>query len=710
MAEKASPGSVIERATDGSMPSFDFIVESINDSILVASPTGAITYANRRFAQMVGWGRDELVNGMTIFDVVTPKGAAQLKELLSKRKQGTEEAEGDWRYELEIAHKDGTTAVGLLNTTPIKNADGEYAGTIAAITDITERKKAEEQLRKARAELEERVRERTAELNELNEALQAQVETRRVAEEKALEASKAKSTFLANMSHELRTPLNAVIGYTELIDEDLSTGPSGGWSLETVRGDLDKIHRAANHLLSIINDILDLSKVEAGRMDLYEDVFDMRSLLDEIAETAKPLVDKNDNTLSVEVDEHVGVGVADRTKLKQVLLNLLSNAAKFTTQGEIALTATPATVAGSDGVRIAVADTGVGIPQEKLDDLFAPFTQADSSTTREYGGTGLGLTICRRFCELMGGEITVESEHGVGSTFSVRLPFGEQATGLSRPSSTAEDDAAAAPAAHTTAATPGAPTDTRVLVVDDDGDVHNLMRRFLTPRGYHVESAYDGDQGLELARSFHPHVITLDVMMPERDGWSVLTALKADADLARIPVVMISMINDDNIGYALGASEYLVKPIGRDRLMTVLERFRTDSAPRQPRALIVEDDRDTREMLERHLEREGWQIDMAENGRVALDQLEAGLRPDVMLLDLMMPEIDGFEVARRVRATPEWNNIPIIVLTAMDLTEADRKRLDESVERVLQKGRSSIEEVIEQIARFARAHSDASSE
>ncbi|QDG51013.1 response regulator [Persicimonas caeni] len=676
----------------GETPPFDFIVESINDSILVCDLRGAITYVNRRFAKLIAYDRQQLVDGMTIFDVVTPKGAQQLKELLSKRQEGGEESDSDWQYELELKRQDGSVATGLINTTPIKGEDGAYTGTIAAITDITERKEAEEALRAARAELEERVKQRTAELEKANEAMQREVETRRLAETKALEASKAKSAFLANMSHELRTPLNAVLGYTELIDEDINLFLSGDdpeLPAESIQNDLHKIHRAATHLLAIINDILDLSKVEAGRMDLHHDTFEFGDLLDEIAETISPLVTTNNNELNVEIDDSLGTVTTDRTKLKQVLLNLASNASKFTSDGTVTIKA-KLDESGPRGCAVVeVSDTGVGIAQDKLEDLFAPFTQADSSTTREYGGTGLGLTICKRFCELMGGEISAESEKGVGSTFSVRIPVdSKQVSQDPAPSEVEWSEEHGVP--HV-----GDAEDTLVLVIDDDADVHELMRRFLVSRGYQVISAYGGDQGLEYARKLQPDIITLDVMMPGRDGWSVLTEIKSDDELAEIPIVIVSMINDRNIGYALGASEYLVKPIQRDRLVGTLSRFRSKSA--EGSVLVVEDEADTREMVRRHLDRAGWQVETAENGRVALERLEEGLVPDVVVLDLMMPEVDGFEVAATMRQKPDWADIPIVVLTAMDLSDADHAQLRDSVSRILQKGSTSIDSVVDHI-------------
>jgi PAS domain S-box-containing protein len=679
--------------------SFDMIVESINDSILVSDNQGKIQYVNQRFADLVGYDRDDITGSMTIFDVVTQKGAQQLEELLAKRQQETDEAESDWEYELELQHKDGSTATGLITTTPIVDEGGEYAGTIAAITDITQRKEAERALEEAHDELEQRVRERTVELEEANEALHKEVAERRRAQERALEASRAKSAFLANMSHELRTPLNAVIGYTELLRDDLDLADENGLdelSPDAMRSDLSRIHSAASHLLTIISDILDLSKVEAGRMDLHPERFDLVGLLREVGETVSPLVGENDNELIEDYDDQIGTIIGDRTKLKQVLLNLASNASKFTEEGTITLHAEPSVLDDRDAVRIDVRDSGMGIPQDEIEELFEPFTQADDSTTRKQGGTGLGLTICKRFIEMMDGTIDVESELGEGSTFTVVVPTTRE--GLDEASSSVDTDLDEESFDEMSDA-----EGTKVLVIDDDSDVHELMRRFLMPHGFQVVSAFSGNAGVQYAQKLEPDIIALDVMMPGRDGWSVLTELKQNDDTADIPVVMVSMVDDRSIGYALGASEYLVKPINRERLVNTLSRFRPDA--QQPHAMVVEDEDDVREVVDRHLSRAGWSVSTAENGQVALDRLADGHEPDVVVLDLMMPRVDGFEVAERMREHPEWRDIPIVVLTAMDLDDKDYRRLRDSVSRVIEKSATSFDEVVEQVVRIAESRS-----
>jgi PAS domain S-box-containing protein len=664
---------------------FDTIVETINDGILVCRLGGEIVYANHSIASMLSRSREELVGSM-LFDFMDDEWAARARSNLKRRKEGVEEM-----FDHQWITGDGESIWTLVSAKPMYDDDGEQWGSLVAIQDISERKEMEEELRQARDELESRVEERTRQLVETNQRLKHEVEDRREAEERALEASRAKSAFLANMSHELRTPLNAVIGYTALIDEDLEFVANQPKSLDigSVREDLGKIHHAGEHLLALINDILDLSKVEAGKMQLDFTSVDLVVLIDEVIETARPMVDENDNRISVQLG-HEGELMADRTKLKQVLLNLVGNAAKFTEGGDIRVQ-TAAEVVDSDRfLRIEVSDTGAGINPDKQQELFEPFTQADNSSTREHGGTGLGLTICKRFTEMMGGHVRLDSEPGEGSTFSVFLPFrrSESEPGeTERPLGLAGTQERVIDAAGQ-----------RVLVIDDDQNVHELMRRFLQPRGFQVISALDGESGIDLAREALPDVITLDVMMPGRDGWSVLSELKSDPDLASIPVVMVSMVDDKSIGFALGASEYLVKPIERDRLIDVLSRF--DEAG-DGIALVVEDEDDIRELIQRHLERADWEVHTARDGREALDVLEE-LQPDVVVLDLMMPGMDGFEVAEKMRKTVRWSQIPIVVVTAMELDEAQRAELRRSVERIMEKDVSSIDEVIQKVLDTAK--------
>ena len=491
-------------------------------------------------------------------------------------------------------------------------------------------------------------------------------------------ADRHKSEFLANMSHELRTPLNAIIGYSEMLQED-----AADLGAEQFTDDLKKINAAGKHLLELINAVLDLSKIEAGKMDLYLESFDVATLVRDIAAVIQPLAAKNANRLEVMCPETTGTMRADLTKVRQALFNLLSNACKFTDHGTVSLAVRREAHEDQHWLRFGVSDTGIGMTQEQLERLFEAFSQADAATTRKYGGTGLGLALSRRLCRMMGGDVTVESEAGRGSTFTIRLPA--VVTDAAEP---------APPTAPPERATPALGT---VLVIDDEVAIRDLMQRFLVKEGFRVVAAAGGEEGLRLARELRPDAITLDVMMPGMDGWAVLTALKADPAVADIPVIMLTIVDDKNLGYALGAAEYLTKPIERDRLLTVLRTHRRDHP-----VLVVDDDATLRQLLRRMLEPEGYTVVEAENGRVALERLR-GVSPSVVLLDLMMPEMDGFEFVAEFRRHAAWRAIPIVVITARDLSRDDRERLNGYVEKILQKGAHDRDHLLAEVRELVAA-------
>ncbi len=524
-----------------------------------------------------------------------------------------------------------------------------------------------------------------AELGERQRELQTLMET-------AESANNAKSQFLANMSHELRTPMNAIIGYSEMLAEDAEDR-----GLEVFVRDLGKINTAGKQLLALINDILDLSKIEAGRMDLYLETFDIQEMLQDISTTMQPLIDKNLNRLDVEAPAAIGLMHADLTKVRQVLFNLLGNASKFTQSGVIRLlvSRTPADD-GAEWLEFKVEDSGIGLNPEQAAKVFDSFTQADASTTRKYGGTGLGLTITKKFCEMMGGDIGVASEPGRGATFTVRLPA---TVADQQPAPASLDNLATAvadvPVRESNAAGGRAGT---VLVIDDDPIIQDLMAAFLHKEGYQVMVAGGGEEGLRRAREVKPDVITLDVAMPSMDGWSVLSSLKADPQLGGIPVIMLTMVDNKTMGYALGAADYMTKPINRERLIAVIRKYsrlRTGHS-----VLIVEDDPDTRDIIKTTLEKDGWQVETAENGRVALERIAAAM-PGLVLLDLMMPEMDGLTFLDEFRRIPAACAVPVVVLTAKDLTSDERRHLSGYVEQVVGKGArtdSLLKEVRELVA------------
>jgi len=435
---------------------------------------------------------------------------------------------------------------------------------------------------------------------------------------------------------------------------------------------LDRVLRAARHLLALINDILDLSKIEAGKMELHLESFSLGPLIEDVVKTIEPLAAKNGNRLVVDCLPETGTIHADQTRFRQALLNLASNANKFTEKGTVTIAARHEPMEGREWITVAVTDTGIGMNTEQMGRLFQEFSQADSSTTRKYGGTGLGLAISRHFCRMMGGDITVDSQPGEGSTFTIRLPRivqTEQTSTMAEPESGRT---------HSGAAATEAP---RILVVDDDPTVRELVARHLERAGFAVTTAKGGQDGLRLARELRPAAVTLDIMMPDIDGWTVLAAMKGDPALSHIPVVLMTIVEEKNRGYALGAADYLVKPVDRGKLVTALQHICGSSAGR---VLLIDDDDVVRRGVRLALEPIGWHVTEAEDGRIALDSLSTS-RPDVIILDLMMPRMNGFEFLDEMRARTEWRDIPVVIITAKDLTEADRNRLNGGVEHIIQK-------------------------
>lgn len=495
------------------------------------------------------------------------------------------------------------------------------------------------------------------------------------ARDAAESANRTKSTFLANMSHELRTPMNAIIGYSEMLIEEAED-----MGAKELTPDLNKIRAAGKHLLSLINDILDLSKIEAGKTTLFLEDIKVTDVVNDVVSTIQPLMEKNSNTLEVEYPVDAGTIHADLTKIRQTLFNLLSNASKFTEKGSVSLTIERHRHPAGERITFAVKDTGIGMTPEQLGKLFQAFTQADASTTRKYGGTGLGLVISRKFCQMMGGDITVQSEPGKGTTFLVDLPT--QVT----------DNTPEQPAA--TPAKPAAGARKRlVLIIDDDQDSADILKRNLTKAGYEVAVSLDGPDGIAKAKKLKPAAITLDVMMPGMDGWSVLTTLKSDHATSHIPVIMVTMLQDRQLGFTLGASEFLTKPVNQDKLRTVISKYCGHPAAY---ALVVEDDPSNRQLICRMLEKENIRFLEAENGSVALEQIAAEA-PGLILLDLMMPVMDGFEFLSILRQNPTYAKIPVVVITAKDLSSDDRERLTGSVNQIIQKGAVDRDKLLHEI-------------
>ena len=647
-----------EQALAETSERFRDLADNIPQLAWMASGGGQIFWYNQRWFDYTGSTLEQMrgsgwraAHHPDHVDAVAAKFAASVRA-------GTE-----WEDTFPLRAADGQYRWFLSRAVPIRDARGEVVRWFGTNTDVTTAREIEEALRRS------------------EEHLRAAKEDADHAKEQAEAANISKSQFLANMSHELRTPLNAVIMYSELLQEEAEDQ-----GVEGFVPDLDKIRAAGKHLLALVNGVLDLSKIEAGKMELYLETFDVAAMVEDVTVTIQPLVQKKHNALHLEVPPAIGQMHADLTKVRQILFNLLSNACKFTERGSVTVhvSRVPGTGGGPEVVEFRVTDTGIGMTPEQLSKLFQPFTQADASTTRRFGGTGLGLAISRRFCEMMGGDINVTTAPDQGSTFVLRLPA--KVSKLS-PAGEVPPQADALADPHAV----------RVLVIDDEPAVRDLMVKSLTTESIVAVTAPDGEEGLRLAKERTPDLIFLDVLMPKMDGWAVLTALKADPKLAEVPVIMLTMMSDQEMGYLLGASEYLTKPIDRNRLLSVIAKYKPSA--QEDGVLIVEDDEPTRQVLRRTMTKQGWTVAEANNGQVGLERLRRHT-PSLILLDLMMPEMDGFEFLAELRQHVPWQSIPVVVLTSKDLTAEERALLSGKVERILQKGMYSREALLKEVKKI----------
>ena len=514
---------------------------------------------------------------------------------------------------------------------------------------------------------------------EIAERKRAQEELRH-AKETAEAASRAKSQFLANMSHELRTPLNSVIGFTNI----LLKNKSANLHPEELTF-LERIVANGKHLLDLINQVLDLSKIEAKRVEIETSMVTLDRLIANILSQFEPQLRGRPVKLAAELPDRIAPLETDAGKLKQVIINLVGNALKFTEQGSVTVSVT-VEEESSRPVRITIADTGIGIPSDRLAAIFEAFQQADPSTTRKYGGTGLGLTISKALCELMGYRLEVTSEPGKGSAFSVVLAAHPVSAGITvHPAPLAEvhgfsaAEAAVEVTRRIRAMEATQPLRNKlVLVVDDEADSRVLLTNLIEQFGCHVVAADSGELGLRMAKEIRPDLITLDLLMPHVDGWEVLRRLKADADLKDIPVIVVSVVARERRGTVLGAVEMLQKPVSREDLLRVISLIPRSSI------LVVEDNEDDRRLFAAHLAGRVTELRMATNGREALAILET-FTPNLILLDLMMPEMDGMSFLDTIRKNPRHWHIPVFVVTAKELSADEARRLGSEAQAVLKK-------------------------
>ena len=670
---------------------YQTILRAAGEGIVVAGGDGLIEEANRAAAKMFGMDKPEELVGRRVSDLIAdplPKensgGFAANDPLasISAPSRGSPFFDA-----VRGRRKDGSVFWIEVTLRPVALRDRQVVTCV--FRDVSQRRAAEEQIRQMNEDLENRVRLRTAELAETNAKLE-------VALKHAEAASKAKDTFVANMSHELRQPLHIIIGFTEALREEAE---DAGHSV--LVPDLNKILSAAKHLLDLINDILDLAKISSGRMELSLTRFDIAKLVQDVRSLVAPLANKHDNEFRVVAALDLGAMTADERRVRQVLINLLSNAFKFCLNGAVTLRARRVEEQDKEWIEFTVGDTGKGMTSEQVSRLFQRFYQADASTTREQGGTGLGLAITQSFNELMGGQpIRVTSAPGLGSEFVVRLPAVvgpeiEKVTARQAPEILAPRPPSPSRMTPTLSQAGGT-----ILVIDDDPGVQELMGRFLAREGFRVEGALNGADGFELAKRLRPAAITLDVMMPGTDGWAVLAQLKAAPETCDIPVVLLTIVDDRGRGFSLGAADYLTKPVDWQRLGSILRKYL--AADRSAPILVVDDEPECRQVLRRYLEKEGWPVTEARDGEEALRSV-ASDPPALILLDLMMPGIDGFEFLNEFPRRFAGTQTPVVVLTAKELTADDFDRLNGRVAKILSKGDlTQLEALIDQVRRLAR--------
>jgi signal transduction histidine kinase/DNA-binding response OmpR family regulator/HAMP domain-containing protein len=614
-------------------------LEAISDGFVLFDAEDKVILANSKYCEIFPDYEPAALPGQSIEDILRRRlesGQINLK--------GTPQEE--WIAQRLRVHKnpagsihEGRFGKRWVRITKRKTPDG---GTVAVYTDITELKQRQVELERAKSHAES--------------------------------TNEAKSRFVASVSHELRTPLNAIIGYSEMLIEDASDQ-----QMQESVPELEKIASAGRHLLALINDILDLSKIEANKMEIFLETFDVAGLVRDVQATVTPLMAKNRNRFVLDLDGDLGEMHSDQTKLRQNLFNLLSNAAKFTNSGLVTLTVRRDRRPDSDWLMFKVSDTGIGMTPQQQERLFDAFTQADASTTRNYGGTGLGLSITRSFCRMIGGSVTVESDLGKGSTFTMEIP----AKCRKEPVEKSFTEAAPLP-----------PQDKAVLIIDDEPAARTVIAKALSEAGLASIEAASGEEGIALARAHRPAAIILDIIMPHQDGWSVLRTLKSDKDLCEIPVILATILADRELGLSLGAVEYLTKPIDTDQLIQTLEACGGGNRD----VLVIDDDMASRDFLRHILVKKDWRVHEASDGVRGLELMKR-LLPRLVLLDLLMPEMDGFQTMNEMQQVPELQGIPVVVVTSKDLSTTELKWLRDRAIAVVTKGANSRSQLVEALER-----------
>ena len=634
-----------ERALASQEALYRTLIEAAPQVIWVADADGQVALLNKAWHEFSG-RTDEESLGTRWAETLHPE---DLPDVLAKWERAYIHGE-TYSGECRFQAKDGSYQTFIFIGTPVRDDSGKIINWVGINTNIADRVQAEIALQEAK--------------------------------DSAEYANRAKSEFLATMSHELRTPLNAVIGFSEILRDEI-LGDINDEQKELV---LD-IHTSGNHLLAMINDILDLSKIEAGKMDLQLERFSVQEAVTEVNTIINALANQKQIQLSLELDQDVLIE-ADKIKFKQILYNLLSNAVKFTDQGGKVTTKFEVS---SSALLGSVTDTGVGISPQDRAKLFQPFTQLDPSSTRAHSGTGLGLALTNRLIQLHGGKIWVDSAINEGSTFSFTFPLHQQKQKVE----------VSAPDVSHSEAVAASGTNRTILVAEDNEQAAQLLGIYLTEAGYQVEYAADGEEAITKAAEIQPFAITLDILLPKKDGWQVLREMKTKPNLQSIPVIIISVTEERQLAFGLGAVDHLVKPIDKETLFASLQSVKLPSRDGSPRILVVDDDPQTVRLLSTVLTNDGYEVLKVYGGSEAIETA-ISQSPDLIILDMMMPQVDGFQVVRHLTGDPRTRDIPIIICTALDLTDEDRDRLNGQIQSVIQKTGNVKEELLATIKRIER--------
>lgn len=676
--KESSPGEVV---SDNFV--FETLIQNLPDAVMIADVNGRVLRYNKKFISLLRW--DTLIPLLHENDFFK-----QLKELIPAyfyQKIITENGPDFTCCEdIEFSHADVKYA--QCQVVPIKNAAGELSGKLWVIRDRTDFIQNQKSVEHASRDMEKRKFDFEKKNQDLNKAYREVEELNK----SVTEANRLKSEFLSNMSHELRTPLNSILALSSILlarmDGDLN---------EEQEKQLKIIEKSGKNLLRLINDILDLSKIDSGRMDIFNAEYAVHDFTESLRMTIMPMLKETDLEFHIEVEEGIDIHSTDENKLKQVLLNLISNAIKFTPKGNVTLQVKRTKF--DDVLEYAVKDTGIGIDPSNFETIFDPFRQLDGSATRKYGGTGLGLAVTKRLVELLGGKISVESALGKGSTFKFILPAKRRGTD---PSSLWSDKEIAGMISKEKAEKelPAEqeividPTKKTIMVVDDDNEFLYVINKYITEGNYQMIAVNKSETVIERAIKYNPDVITLDIMMPKKDGWEILQELKRTPQTKDIPVAIISMIDNKKLGYSLGTSDYIVKPVAQDMLLKRLNKLSEERGLKK--ILIVDDDLSQAELVEEILESDDFISEVATSGEMAI-QLAKRKHYDLVILDLLMPQIDGFAVLKNLQSDTLTEKMPVLVLTGKLLTQDDQKKLTGNHCYVFQKSMFSREKLLEQI-------------